>query len=446
MGLLDFLPQMDPEKRYGLLMAAAGMLNSKGNTAQAFGQGLQNGLLGYQTALGAKDRRAEEEQQRQMRSMQMDQMKQTQSDQQSMRDAASRNFTPGQSTFAPTDYETPSQQAPGQMNWQGFMGDVAKSNPMQALQLQQMLAKESPYGKVDPKDYTPESIAAFAATGGRDFTKLRPRSKMEAVNTGNATEWRDPFNPGGPIPHGLSPADVQRLPIERAQLGVSVAKARDEGVQGLPGVPGQGYVTGPAPGMAPPVQPRPQVPQAAPQPAPQPAPNALPGVAPTAISPKQQRDIAEKNAKEMPQDLASYQNAIANLEALKKSATEIREHPGLAGISGGMSAFPNMPGSNAANAEALMTTLKSKTAFSTLQAMRDASKTGGALGSVSEKEIAYLENSLGAFANAQNVAQRRAELKKVETYADAAKARLNNAMRQRYGEGIFKQQDPLGIR
>jgi hypothetical protein len=35
-------------------------------------------------------------------------------------------------------------------------------------------------------------------------------------------------------------------------------------------------------------------------------------------------------------------------------------------------------------------------------------------------------------------------LKKVETYADAAKARLNNAMRQRYGEGIFKQQDPLG--
>jgi hypothetical protein len=443
---MDFggLLQLDPEKRQALLMAAAGMLSSRGNTAQAFGQGLQQGLVGYNAALNSKDRRLEEEQQRKLRALQISQAEQGVQDQQNVRDVFSRNVNRG--NLAPNDDEgNPMPYVDPSVNLQGLRAGLLGTGPAGISAfgaISQALAKESPFSKPDVKDFTPESVRAATAGGVFDPTKLEPRVKMESVNTGSATEWRNPYNPGGPIPHGLSPADMQRLPIERAQLGVSVAKARDEGVQGLPGVPGQGYVTGPAPGMAPSIQPRPQVPQGVPQA----APNALPGVAPTAISPKQQRDIAEKNAKEMPQDLASYQNAIANLEALKKSATEIRQHPGLAGISGGMSAFPNMPGSNAANAEALMTTLKSKTAFSTLQAMRDASKTGGALGSVSEKEIAYLENSLGAFANAQNVAQRRAELKKVETYADAAKARLNNAMRQRYGEGVFKQQDPLGIR
>lgn len=41
----------------------------------------------------------------------------------------------------------------------------------------QVEAPESPFEKIDPADFTPESIAAFQASGGRDFSLLRPREE-----------------------------------------------------------------------------------------------------------------------------------------------------------------------------------------------------------------------------------------------------------------------------
>lgn len=62
--------------------------------------------------------------------------------------------------------------------------------------------KELPFSKVDPKDYTPESIQAFAAAGG-DYTKLVPVRKREFVN-GTAV---DPYEtkPGTVIPKPFDP-------------------------------------------------------------------------------------------------------------------------------------------------------------------------------------------------------------------------------------------------
>ena len=73
-------------------------------------------------------------------------------------------------------------------------------------------------------------------------------------------------------------------------------------------------------------------------------------------------------------------------------------------------------------------TLKANIAFNELASMREASKTGGALGAVSERELSLLENSLGGLKMNQTPAQVQSELKKI----DASLARWQSAMSQ-YG-------------
>lgn len=59
-------------------------------------------------------------------------------------------------------------------------------------------------------------------------------------------------------------------------------------------------------------------------------------------------------------------------------------------------------GTEAYNFKSELDTLKSNIAFGELQAMRAASKTGGALGAVSEKELTLLESALGALDQGQS--------------------------------------------
>ena len=62
-------------------------------------------------------------------------------------------------------------------------------------------------------------------------------------------------------------------------------------------------------------------------------------------------------------------------------------------------------GSARSNLEALMKPIEADAAFATLQAMREASKTGGALGQVSDKEIELLKNARGALSRSQSKEQ-----------------------------------------
>lgn len=61
-----------------------------------------------------------------------------------------------------------------------------------------------------------------------------------------------------------------------------------------------------------------------------------------------------------------------------------------------------------------LNTLKANLAFGELQAMRDASKTGGALGQVSEKELTLLESALAGLAQTQSPANMRKNLNKIK--------------------------------
>lgn len=143
-----------------------------------------------------------------------------------------------------------------------------------------------------------------------------------------------------------------------------------------------------------------------------------------------QRQKTEKTATE--QDSA-VNNISANMDRLAQEANRMLNHPGLPKSTGIRSIVPlvggvaTIPGTDVANFKAGLETLKSQAGFSVLQAMREASKTGGALGQVSDFENKMLQANLAALDTAQSEEEFKAALAKIIKYTEEAKGRLRQA-------------------
>lgn len=132
------------------------------------------------------------------------------------------------------------------------------------------------------------------------------------------------------------------------------------------------------------------------------------------------------------QDTAQLQSSTSNFDRLASTANSILKHPGLAGITGIRGKVPDVPGTDAANARALLQTLKSQVAFDVLQDMRNNSKTGGALGNVSDAEGKRLENNLAALDTTQGIDQFKKQLAGIIEFANSAKDRLHDAYNMKH--------------
>lgn len=94
------------------------------------------------------------------------------------------------------------------------------------------------------------------------------------------------------------------------------------------------------------------------------------------------------------------ERAVRNLGAIDRLIPKVsRRTVGVGSLMQGV------PESSARNFKAELDTLKANIAFGELTAMREASKTGGALGQVSERELALLESALGALDQGQSPQQ-----------------------------------------
>ena len=134
---------------------------------------------------------------------------------------------------------------------------------------------------------------------------------------------------------------------------------------------------------------------------------------------KQQREAADSVTK-------VEQAAIAEAKANKASAfkttnlletidTALNQVGGnTAGIGG--SIMGNVPGSEAVDLEANLDTISAQLGFDQLQAMRDASPTGGALGQVSERELIALQSTVASLKQKQSAAQLRVNIDKVRKH------------------------------
>jgi hypothetical protein len=122
-----------------------------------------------------------------------------------------------------------------------------------------------------------------------------------------------------------------------------------------------------------------------------------------------------------------------SMDRLASEANAIKEHPGLEGITGIRGAIPNIPGTAAANAQARLDTLKSQVAFGVLQNMRNNSKSGGALGQVSNIEEKMLQDNLAGLSKSQSAPEYRAALQRIIDYTSGAKDRLRAAYNLKHG-------------
>lgn len=154
---------------------------------------------------------------------------------------------------------------------------------------------------------------------------------------------------------------------------------------------------------------------------------------------------AQKRRQESVEARLSVDSASHNLDRLAAEAKAILDDPALGRITGLAGAFPNIPGGDAANVQAKLETLKSQVGFAVLQAMRDASKTGGALGQVSDRENVMLQNNLAALDTSQSPEAFRKSLQQIIDYTAGVKTRLKSAYEQQYGGGQTAEEPADGI-
>lgn len=118
------------------------------------------------------------------------------------------------------------------------------------------------------------------------------------------------------------------------------------------------------------------------------------------------------------QDYQAVESAMYGLNRLEALAAEIRDAPGLWRAAGPIAGKLGTVTQQSANIEAKLKTLKAKVGFRVLQEMRDNSKTGGALGNVSEKEIDFLQNALESLDLTQSPEALRQSMDGIIEYAD----------------------------
>ena len=133
-------------------------------------------------------------------------------------------------------------------------------------------------------------------------------------------------------------------------------------------------------------------------------------------------------------DKTALDATIANISQAQKEAKDLISHEGLGGNFGVKGMFWNPPGFSGASADAGLKQFRARAGFQSLQAMRAASKTGGALGNVSNQEGQRLENAAAALDKAQSVDDAKARLQTYIDEAEGAKDRAIAAYRRAYGE------------
>jgi len=93
-----------------------------------------------------------------------------------------------------------------------------------------------------------------------------------------------------------------------------------------------------------------------------------------------------------------------------------------------------IPGTQAFDLRENMKTIEADAAFSTLQNMRDSSPTGGALGQVSERELALLSSAKAALSASQSTDQFKENLKRYQQVRNQAMAATAKAYEMDYNE------------
>lgn len=148
---------------------------------------------------------------------------------------------------------------------------------------------------------------------------------------------------------------------------------------------------------------------------------------------KQKREAA------FPQATSAIKGFETKADSFVNDIKKLRDDPGLAEITG--IAAGRLPGitANGRRAQALYDKIVAKGGFQALQDMRDMSKTGGALGNVSNQENTQLKASFAAIDRRQDARDVKAALDQVIGDIEGSKTRLKEAYDMTYS---YKAEQP----
>lgn len=124
--------------------------------------------------------------------------------------------------------------------------------------------------------------------------------------------------------------------------------------------------------------------------------------------------LRQKKQDAIDKQLGSAEGVIKNTEVV---LGKVKEAEGLigAGTTGVGSYLSILPGTNARELSTVLGTIKARLGFDQLQQMRAASPTGGALGNVSNRELASLESAVASLDQGLSPKALRENLKQIET-------------------------------
>jgi hypothetical protein len=132
-------------------------------------------------------------------------------------------------------------------------------------------------------------------------------------------------------------------------------------------------------------------------------------------------------------------SALQMSERIKSIASELKAHPGLPSIVGKISqysALDLLPSTR--DARALQDSLVNQIGIQALNDMRQMSKTGGAVGQVTEREWPILQQSIAALSKEQTPEGYKIALDNLVQQTNASMARVKAAYEKTYGELDYK--------
>lgn len=136
---------------------------------------------------------------------------------------------------------------------------------------------------------------------------------------------------------------------------------------------------------------------------------------------------------EAPQGSQRTGTITDSIDRMITAGNAIINDPALGRSVGLFGAIPSVPGGAAANTDALIEGFKSQISGVVLQSMRDASKTGGAVGNVTEKEWPRLEAMLGALHTKMSPDKFREAASNIIKELQVMRGRIDDAYKQEFG-------------
>lgn len=136
--------------------------------------------------------------------------------------------------------------------------------------------------------------------------------------------------------------------------------------------------------------------------------------------------------KAYPKASAAYRSATNEIDTLIRDLRDLAAHPGLPAITGGIQGRLPSVSKDATAAQAKLDKILAKGQFRSLQALRDASPTGGAVGNVSDAEGKALRDSFGALSQTQQDEDFRDQIDAVIADLEFSKRNITQAYDEEY--------------